>query len=79
MNPNFNLSFSDVTLVLLGGGVMSYFTHDGWWIIAGATFYVSSKIRGIVIDDDNWKWLYFVGLFLSIIFIAVAASHMGWF
>ncbi|MFC1987978.1 hypothetical protein ACFLVH_05500, partial [Chloroflexota bacterium] len=49
MQPNFNFNFSTSIFVFIGAVAFSYYTHVGWWALAGLAYLLYSKF-----SDNAW-------------------------
>ena len=64
---------------VLGGTVaMSYFSHNGWWAVAGLSFVVAAFVSLGDIHNTRLITCSDIFLFLSMAFFIVAICRMGW-
>jgi len=46
VNPNINFNFPASTFIFISAIALSYFSHVGWWALAGLAYFLYSKMLG---------------------------------
>lgn len=67
--PNIEAKLSQPIVILGDYIAMSYFSHVGWWALAGISLIVG------LLTESNWLKFWFT---LSVIFFILSIWKMGW-
>jgi len=69
ISPNLDVKLSAATLFFFVGIAISYFSHIGWWSLAGIFYLASAQKLG---------WMTIIFFILSILFLALGIWRIGW-
>jgi hypothetical protein len=69
ISPNIDVKLSVSTFFFFAGIAISYFSHIGWWSLAGLFYLVAAQKLG---------WITICSFILSIFFFALGIWRIGW-
>jgi hypothetical protein len=72
VSPNVRANISQPFAVLAGAIILSYFSHVGWWALAGLMFLIGSYFSGFGLVIPR------IFLIISCIFFVLALVAMKW-
>ena len=70
VNPNINFNFPASTFIFISAIALSYFSHVGWWALAGLAYFLYSKIPNDILS--------YIVLSIGGVFFVIGILNMGW-
>jgi hypothetical protein len=70
VSPNVNFNFPASAFIFIGAIALSYFSHVGWWALAGLFYFLYPKIPNDVLS--------YISLSIGGIFFFIGILNMGW-